>query len=300
MAAGIRGHGVVLSRDGGSSWEQLATALDDPEVRDVAWDHGGRLLAAAGTRLYALDLDSGTWVRAGNQDLPSAITSLAVVPERPGVLYVGTAKHAVWESGDGGASWRRIFNGVALRAVSSLVVKPGEPDTLHVVANTTDSTGGLPGERPGVYTTRDGGEEWYVSSKHVDDRYFYGAAVIGETLYFSTTKGLVANWRQAFDLWGLPDRAVSALIGDPLRADRILAAAGGLWEGNAFRLERGHEPEWREIGAGLPVRQSLTALAASPHRSGVLYAGTDFGAIYRSLDGGETWHEVRPPVAEPP
>lgn len=302
IIAGIEGRGAVASWDGGSSWEPLVDGLEDLEVRDLALEPSGSLVAASGTRVYRLDGESGLWIRTGPQDLPSEVTSLAAVPARPGVLYAGTARHAVWRSEDGGASWRRIFNGVALRAVSSLVVTPGEPDTLHVVGTSTSTcTLGLPGEKPGVYTTRDGGAEWYVSSQYVEDRHFYTAAFIGESLYYSTTEGLALSWRRkVFERWGLSERVVTELIEDPFLPDRLLAAADGLWEGRAYRLERFRDPVWREIGRGLPERQSVTALAADPHRPGAFYAGTEFGALYRSFDGGETWHEVRPPVAELP
>lgn len=290
---------MALSRDGGSSWELAVEGLDDLAVRDLVLDAEGGPVAAAGTGVYRLDLDAGRWSRTGDQDLPSVVTALATVPGRSQVLYAGTARHAVWRSENGGATWRRIFNGVALRAVVSLAVPADEPDTLHAVgAASSACTGGLPGEAPGVYTTRDGGEEWYLTSWDTSGRPFYAAAAIGDTLYYGTSRGLAIH-RGSLSLgYGLEDEVVSEILGDPFHQDRILAASYRLWVGPRFQLGLYH-PKWREIGRGLPERERLTALAADRQRPGVFYAGTDFGGLHRSFDGGETWHEVRPPAAEP-
>jgi len=39
--------------------------------------------------------------------------------------------------------------------------------------------------------------------------------------------------------------------------------------------------------------QTLTALEESPRRFGLLYAGTDDGRIWRTMNGGRTWKEIR-------
>ncbi len=46
-------------------------------------------------------------------------------------------------------------------------------------------------------------------------------------------------------------------------------------------------------------RGSITALALSTKRIGVLWAGTDDGVIQRTTDGGTTWTDVTPPAIKP-
>ena len=48
----------------------------------------------------------------------------------------------------------------------------------------------------------------------------------------------------------------------------------------------GGENRWTSIG---PEGGAVTALAAPPYQSQLLYAGTRTGKLYRSLDGGQTW-----------
>jgi photosystem II stability/assembly factor-like uncharacterized protein len=46
---------------------------------------------------------------------------------------------------------------------------------------------------------------------------------------------------------------------------------------------------------GAEVYCTIFALAESPHREGVFWAGTDDGLVHRSEDGGQTWRNVTPP-----
>ena len=46
---------------------------------------------------------------------------------------------------------------------------------------------------------------------------------------------------------------------------------------------------------GAEVYCTIFALAESPHRKGVFWAGTDDGLVHRSADGGESWTNVTPP-----
>src|SRR5262249_6950903 len=46
---------------------------------------------------------------------------------------------------------------------------------------------------------------------------------------------------------------------------------------------------------GAEVYCTIFALAESPQRAGLLWAGTDDGLVHRSDDGGRTWANVTPP-----
>lgn len=48
--------------------------------------------------------------------------------------------------------------------------------------------------------------------------------------------------------------------------------------------------EWKIIEFGLP-NEAVTQLV-SPGLSSIIFCGTSFGNIYKSIDGGETWEEL--------
>jgi hypothetical protein len=51
-------------------------------------------------------------------------------------------------------------------------------------------------------------------------------------------------------------------------------------------------PETRSLDDGIPYYPSLTAMAESPVKEGVLYVGTDDGNFQVSLDGGVSWTQT--------
>lgn len=112
------------------------------------------------------------------------------------------------------------------------------------------------------------------------------AGTFGAGLFRSTDGG------RSWERWsqGITDVRVLSLAAGP---DGTLYA--GTLIGGVFRLERGAEV-WEPASDGLPSRYAtpcgcypeVIALAADPV-SGVLYAGVNGHALYRSVDRGESW-----------
>lgn len=112
------------------------------------------------------------------------------------------------------------------------------------------------------------------------------AGSFGGGLFRSTDGG--RSWEQ----WsqGITDVRILSLAAGP---DGALYA--GTLIGGIFRLERGAH-SWEPVNDGLPSRYAtpcgcypeVVALAADPV-SGVLYAGVNGHALYRSADRGESW-----------
>ena len=111
------------------------------------------------------------------------------------------------------------------------------------------------------------------------------------TLYLATDAGPVTiaqragEWRTELTL----DAATSLCIApDPGQPQRVFCGTTtrGAWRSDDAGLT------WRHVFAGLPYRQ-ITSLAVSTTeragKFGVIYAGTEPSAVFRSGDGGETW-----------
>lgn len=63
-------------------------------------------------------------------DANEPITTLVIDPSRPQVIYAGSYRSGVFLSEDGGTRWRRINNGLQMRAVMSLSIT-GDGETLY-------------------------------------------------------------------------------------------------------------------------------------------------------------------------
>jgi photosystem II stability/assembly factor-like uncharacterized protein len=95
-----------------------------------------------------------TWrpARRGLTDL--SIPALAIDPQTPTTLYVGTSPSSfrkpfdlAFRSDDGGASWRPATSGLDIR-VNALIVDPRRPGTVYA------------GTYNGVFQSSDGGDSW--------------------------------------------------------------------------------------------------------------------------------------------
>lgn len=86
--------------------------------------------------------------------------------------------------------------------------------------------------------------------------------------------------------WPAPTE-VAAILVDSHDPRRILA--GG--PGGLFRSTDAGQT-WQAITVG-PIRGGWVALTQDPRRPLNLYAAIATGVIYRSRDGGATWHPVQ-------
>ncbi|MEX0887205.1 MAG: hypothetical protein WD009_12290 [Phycisphaeraceae bacterium] len=84
-------------------------------------------------------------------------------------------------------------------------------------------------------------------------------------------------------------RSASCVVADPLEPRRVVCttARDGVWRSDDAGVN------WRPVFQGIP-HDRVTAVAVSPVERvgelGVIYVGTEPSAVFRSEDGGETWH----------
>ena len=106
------------------------------------------------------------------------------------------------------------------------------------------------------------------------------------TLYLATGDGLVVvgrreeRWRADRQLVGLPTQCVAA---DPERGEDLYCGTfgEGLW------VSHDTGATWQRAGEGIPYGDVM-AVAVN---AGVVWAGTEPSALFRSEDGGRTWQE---------
>ncbi len=101
-------------------------------------------------------------------------------------------------------------------------------------------------------------------------------------------RGQPGHWQAQRHLEGLPAQCLAA---DPLRPERLYCGTfgQGLW----FSADAGRS--WRPVGEGIRSPQLMAVAVSGVERVGdwgVVYAGTEPSALYRSEDGGATWQEL--------
>ena len=84
------------------------------------------------------------------------------VPGDPLTYYAATASGGVWKSGDGGLSWKPVFDDQPTASVGAIAVAPSDPNVVYVGTGEANIRGNVaPGA--GLFKSEDGGKSW----KHV-------------------------------------------------------------------------------------------------------------------------------------
>jgi photosystem II stability/assembly factor-like uncharacterized protein len=276
--AGTFGKGLWRSRDAGATWQPAGPGIPHQEIMSVAVSPleriDGQCVVWAGTEPSALfrSEDGGaTWTeRDALRRLPSAPTwSFAPRPWTSHIrwiqpdprvaerLFAGIELGGVMRSLDGGLTWEDRKSG-GQHDCHTLAMHRQAPDRVY------EAAGG------GYAESVDGGSSW----QRLDD---------GLTRHYT--------WGLAVDP-GDPDTVLISAAHGPRQAH-----VPGQAEAAIYRRTAG--AAWQEVGDGLPAPRGTNAyvLAANNDESGVFYAATRRGDLYRSGDTGQAWESQ--PVSWP-
>ena len=251
--------GAFKSTDGGSSWFQI---------------------------------NEGISARVGPSGDGIPVFSLTVDPNNPEIIWAGTQfGGGVFRSGDGGKSWTAMGNGIQERGLTirGFSVEPGNSEVVYLAGEISswewniEPLNGIMFDltKGAVYQTTNSGKNW--SRIWIGDnlaRYVLIHPDDHDLLYVST---------------GIFDR--EAANSNPETLD-----PGGV---GVLRSKDGGV-SWEELGVNYGFRAEelyIGSLAMHPTDPDIMFAaaGSDahlyalnysIGAIYRTLDGGDSWERV--------
>jgi len=241
---------LYKSVDGGGLWQAISPDLTD---------------APAGTP---------------SSDSTYVISTIAVSPADPQIIYTGSASGAVYQSTDGGATWTDRSAGLPTRSATHITADPVDPATVYVTfsgyAVATDS-------HPGhVFMSSNGGSSWTDISGNlpnlpVDD--LVADPDLPDTLYIGTDAGVMATDNSGAT-WitlgtGFPNVVVqSVVLHHATRTLRVATHGRGVWD--------------YPLGALSTATPSIITLSPATVNAGsgafvLTVNGTNFGA------GAQVW-----------
>ncbi|MBK7782075.1 MAG: hypothetical protein IPJ58_15165 [Ardenticatenia bacterium] len=298
-----QGAGVLRSRDGGDSWELLATTAVNADWRRVhgLWvDAGGALWAATGSGLWQSADQGESWERRIDQEL----WTLAFQPSDPRVLLAGGNAPAVWRSADGGATWTVVAlpagEGGSKVAVAFAADAPAVayalyrgPDAARLWRS-RDGGGGF----TAVKSDLSGQMSNYALALWVDPADAEHLLVGGVNLWRSRDGG--AHFKPAFDstspiqkenFWDLTGIVSHpAYDGGANRGVYVTHDSGLRFTADIATAHEG--ADWQALNQGLGTVQFYGVDAAD--KNGALMGGTQDNATKFSPDGGLSWREMTP------
>lgn len=250
-----------------------------PAVAALAFDAAsGALLEATGKGLYRSPDEGRSWQPVATP--PSARGhAAALAVSKKGVLYIAGPGIGVLSSADRGTKWTSRNKGLPSGDVVAVAAHADQPDTVYAYV-----------AKRGVFRSEDGGSHWKLMDAGPRDgiRRLVHSNMPGsmQTGWFfaATAKGVsrsmdcFCGWRDA----GALGRPATALAYDLKEPQRVYAATG-----DGIYLSANGGEKWERVNAPAP---DITALAAAP--SGLLYAATAGGILFRSADGARSWAPV--------
>ncbi len=291
-----QGGGLFRSRDGGLSWEQVASAADFRLAKvyalavsptSPATVYAGTSGSSAQGALYVSRDGGATWDRTAS-DLSPSVSSLAVDPFDATSVLAGVSpvdSHlgvGILKTADSGREWFEVENGIGGLSVLSLAVSPSAPRVVFAAANA------------GIFRSTDAGATWErfsaggldfggVATVSLDPTTSDSVYVINSGAIFKSANG--GGWTQLNR-----DFSASAIVIDPAVTSTLYAGArdlGGTLGPGVYRSSDGGQT-WEKRSAGLPL-SSINTFAVSPSSSSTIYAAAQLNGLYRSTDAGLTW-----------
>jgi photosystem II stability/assembly factor-like uncharacterized protein len=265
------------------AWRPIGPAVTSGRIVDLAVAEGpeSRFGKHLGKLIYAASASGGVWksVNAGTTWEPifdnqstSSIGDIAIAPNNPEIIWVGTGEannqrssswgDGVYKSENGGKTWEHM----GLRTsqhIGRIIVHPANPNIVFVASQGPLWTDG--GER-GLYKTIDGGKTWKA------------------VLTISSHTGVTDVAMDPTD----PSIMYAAAF---QRQRKAYSFVGGGPESGIYRSMDGGDT-WKKVTEGLPNRDiGRIGLAISPSQPRTVYATleTNTTEVYRSDDYGASW-----------
>jgi photosystem II stability/assembly factor-like uncharacterized protein len=290
LAARADDGAILKSKDGGSTWEEVFRHPDvnasSPGSRHnfrdftISKSHNNIVYAGMGKVINVgmidpspeqsfgmyKSIDRGenwTEINIGLESSTKTINIIAVHPEDPDIVYIGTYIDGIYKTTDGGAHWTPVNNGLQFSDIRSIAIDPLHPDTIYAGS----------GNGMGLAISYNGGALWGSINegiKLVCPTYLssFGKAAQGMDLSVPTTINPAVNynvqWTKILDI-----------VIDPANTQNIYAAD----EGSGVVLSQDHGKTWSLITEGMGIR-TITCLSISP-AGDVLYCGSEGEGVYR-------------------
>lgn len=234
-------------------------------------------------------LAAATWFSLGPYG--GDARSFAVDPHDSGHIYLGTATGWIFDSHDGGKTWKRLSK-VGRRddlVLDHILIDPADAKHLTVAGWIIDHPDG------GLYESRDGGLNWYsqaemrgqsvraLAAAPSNPKIMVAGTLLG--VYRTTDGGL--HWRLISPAGSSEIHEVESIAIDPVDPDVIYA---GTWHLPWKTTDGGKS--WANIKQGIIDDSDVFSIIVDPSKHETVYASACSG-IYKSTNAGAKFAKIQ-------
>jgi len=306
ILVGTIGQGVMRSHDSGETWQRISIGQgmhSDAMIRSLTHNPRRPEVVYAGTDkgLYCSDNAGGTWKHLESPLNPFAVWAITIDPLNPEIMFAGTGtpcRATLFRSTDGGKTWEEKPAGIAdecpnvgIPRITGIAIDP---------VNRRNVWAGI--EVDGARFSSDCGETWKPINGAIPNPDVHSVAVaegppktvfivVNNEVYTSTDDG--ATWnalhiRQTFP-WSYP-RNIMVQPGDP---KTVFLTIGDSTPGRVGTVMRSRDvgKTWESLPLPVQPNSAMWAVHARPDNPKLMVAGSRYGYLYHSDDGGDSWRK---------
>jgi len=302
--------GIIRSADSGKTWHR--TALGQPiefdgVVRSLDFDSKNPrvVFAGADVGLCRSDDVGSTWHLIDSPFTGQTVWKVAVDHDNPQRIFVGTgapSRAVLWRSLDGGASWTKAP--VEIPEFCEGVNRPRLLAFAYNPKNSQKAWFGL--EEGGLFRTANGGDSWEridsrllwdfhsdIHAIHVlPDAHETVVVICVNAIYTSKDGG--ETWegmlpKKAFDLY------YARALASPVNSENVLylsVSDGTPGTQSQIVISRDGAKTWSSSQFNEPPESCVWSIRINPASPQQMVAGTKYGSLYISRDGGGSWQKM--------
>lgn len=312
--------GIYESFNGGEKWSKIqGIPSQSRRTRDIM-QHPSipSTYYAATTEGFWMSSTAGkSWSMTTMRNLE--VNSIAVHPDAPNRVFIGTNNYGVMVSNDGGRSFAQTNNRFSSRFAYSITPDSQQPNRLYASIHNVTTGGGF------FFTSTDGGRTWNAP-RNLDVLQIKPFSLVqdrvnADLLYLGTNRGIYRSLDRGMSWTAVsaPKRApvkkapakgkavkkpaavtaaaamsVPTLTGTVRRLALTEDGKNGLLAGTDNGLYRTYDitKGWQKIPLGVGQSDSISAIHASVSSPGTLWVGTASTGALVSRDDGATWQRV--------
>ena len=270
---------AIAKAANGLELRSIGPALMGGRIADIAVspsDPSNWYVAVGSGNLWKTTNAGITWTPVFDHEASYSIGTVAIDPNNPNTVWVGTGenvsgRHVGWGDGvyrslDAGKSWEQMGLSTS-EHIGKILIDPRNSDVVLVAAEGPLWASG--GER-GVYKTQDGGKSWELVLE-IDEN-----TGVTDLEFDPSNPDVVyaAAYQRRRHIWAL--------------------LAGGPKSGIYKSMDNGDS--WRQVKKGLPNgHMGKIGLAVTPANPQLVYATIEADSkekgFYKSTDKGESWEK---------